>query len=254
MFRAFDLSGKTAVVTGGGRGLGAAMSLALAQAGANVVVTGRDTMRLQDSVRQIKESGGRASHCVCDITSRDQIEAMVAQVTSIFGGIDILVNNAGITARSAFVDIQDDDWQTMMQTHVSGPFMTSRAVLPGMYARGAGKIINTVSVVGELGRPWVVSYSTAKGALRMLTRALATEVADRNIQVNGIGPGYFNTDMNDALIKDAAFYHERVQRVPAKRWGEPDELGGVAVFLASGASSYVNGQIIYVDGGLSASF
>lgn len=250
----FDLTGKTAVVTGGGRGLGAAMAKALAGAGASVVITGRDRKRLELTVQEIEAAGGRAVLLQCDITSRSEIDTMVATAEAWNGGIDVLINNAGITARSAFVDIQDGDWDEMMTTHVTGPFMASRAVLPGMYARGEGKIINTVSVVGEYGRPWVVSYSTAKGALRMLTRALATEVADRNIQVNGIGPGYFVTEMNTALMQDKAFYAERVARVPAKRWGEPDELGGVAVFLASKASSYVNGQIIYVDGGLTASF
>ena len=250
----FDLTGKIAVVTGGGRGLGAAMARALAAAGATVTLSGRSPGPLEETAAAIRDAGGQADVALCDILVRADIDRLIQDVEARCGRIDILVNNAGITGRGALVDVADADWNTMMHTHMTGPFMACRAVLPGMLVRKAGKIINTVSVVGELGRPHVVPYSAAKGGLRMLTRSLATEVAGANIQVNGIGPGYFTTEMNTAIMADRAFYEERVARVPARRWGEPDELGGTAVFLASRASDYVSGQIIYVDGGLTASF
>ncbi|WP_247998052.1 SDR family NAD(P)-dependent oxidoreductase [Brucella tritici] len=250
----FDLSGRIVIVTGGGRGLGAAMARALAEAGAIVVLSGRNADPLETTAADIRVAGGRAEYILCDITRRADVDALIAETEARHGHIDILVNNAGITDRSAFVDVTDTDWAEMIATHMTGPFMASRAVLPTMLARGSGKIINTVSVVGELGRPWVVPYSSAKGGLRMLTRSLATEVAGYNIQVNGIGPGYFVTEMNNKIMEDRTFYEERVARIPAGRWGRPEELGGVTVFLASQASDYLCGQIIYVDGGLTASF
>lgn len=250
----FDLTQKVAILTGAGRGLGAAMARALAAAGAHVILSGRNPGALMSIAADIRSSGGMADCTPCDVTVRADVDALVRSVEERHGRIDILVNNAGITGRAALVDVTDEGWATMMHTHMTGPFMACRAALPRMLARGAGKIINIVSVVGELGRPDVVPYSAAKGGLRMLTRSLATEVAGANIQVNGIGPGYFNTEMNTAIMNDKAFHAERVARVPARRWGEPEELGGTVVYLASRASDYVSGQIIYVDGGLTASF
>ncbi|MCK9549330.1 SDR family oxidoreductase [Aquamicrobium sp.] len=250
----FDLSNRVAIVTGGGKGLGAAMARAISDAGATVVLAGRSPAPLETTVADIRSAGGQADHRLCDVTRREDVDALISDTAARYGRIDILINNAGITGRSAFADVTDGDWSQMIATHMTGPFMACRAVVPVMQAQGAGKIINTVSVVGELGRPWVVPYSSAKGGLRMLTRALATEVAGSNIQVNGIGPGYFVTEMNTRIMEDRDFYEERVSRVPARRWGEPEELGGVTVFLASKASDYVCGQIIYVDGGLTASF
>ncbi|EKX57464.1 5-keto-D-gluconate 5-reductase [Rhodobacter sp. AKP1] len=250
----FDLTGRVAVVTGAGRGLGAAMAEALAAAGATVVLSGRDPGPLERTTAAIRAAGGAASVTLCDITKRAEVEALVAETEARFGRLDVLVNNAGITGRSALTEVEDADWDLMLRTHMTGPFMACRAALPGMMRRGAGKIVNTVSVLGELGRPWVVPYAAAKGGLRMLTRALATEVAGANIQVNGIGPGYFETEMNAAIVQNEALHAERVARVPARRWGRPAELGGTAVYLASAASDYVTGQIIYVDGGLTASF
>lgn len=250
----FDLTGKVAIVTGAGKGLGAAMAHALGEAGAVVTLSGRNPDPLQHVASLIRAASGQADIAVCDVTRRAEIDEMIKTVESRHGRIDILVNNAGITDRGPVVDVTDQAWEVMMRTHLDGPFMSCRAVLPGMLARGAGKIINTVSVVGELGRPGIVPYSVAKGGLRMLTRCLATEVAGANIQVNGIGPGYFVTEMNRQIMNDRAFFNERVARIPARRWGEPAELGGTIVYLASNASNYVSGQIIYVDGGLTASF
>lgn len=247
----FDLGGKVAVVTGAGRGLGAAIAGALAEAGATVVLAGRSRAPLEATAAAI---GARAEVAACDITCRAEIEALVRGAEARHGRIDILVNNAGISDRAPLVDVSDESWRRMMDTHMTGPFMACRAVLPGMIARRSGKIVNTVSVLGELGRPFVVPYAAAKGGLRMLTRALATEVAGHNIQVNGIGPGYFVTEMNAPILQDEALHAERVARVPARRWGRPEELGGTAVYLASRASDYVCGQIVYVDGGLTASF
>ncbi|PTE21078.1 gluconate 5-dehydrogenase [Cereibacter changlensis JA139] len=244
MSAVFDLSGKVAIVTGA----------AMAAAGAVVTLTGRSAEPLDQVALAIREAGGQADCELCDVTRRADIDALVARVEQRHDRVDILVNNAGIAARSAFVDVTDGDRAAMVETHMTGPFMACRAVLPGMIARKAGKIINTVSVLGELGRPWVVPYASATGGLRMLTRALAAEVAGANVQVNGIGPGYFLTGMNEAIVQDPALYEDRVTRVPARRWREPDELGGTVIYLASKASDYMSGKILYGDGGLSASF
>jgi gluconate 5-dehydrogenase len=250
----FDLTGRVALVTGAGRGLGAAMARALAQAGATVVLAGRSAQPLADVAKSITDSGGRADIILCDVTQHDAVEAAVAQISAQQGGIDILVNNAGMTDRAAFTDVSEAQWDQMIEVNLKGPFLMTRAVLPQMISRGGGKVINILSVVGELGRPMIVPYSASKGGLRMLTRALATEVACHNIQVNGIGPGYFLTEMNRGLISDQAYFNERSARIPAGRWAEAQELGGAVVFLASKASDYVTGQVLYVDGGLTASF
>lgn len=246
----FSLKGKTAVVTGAGRGLGAAIATALGAAGARIVLVGRTREPLEKVRRAIEDAGGQASAEICDVTEAQAVTETMAAV----GHIDILVNNAGISHRASLTDVSEAAWDEVMAVNLKGPFLTTRAVLPGMIERRQGKVINVVSVVGELGRPFVVPYSTSKGGLRMMTRALATEVAAHNVQVNGIGPGYFVTDMNRAIMDDAPLYQSRVSRVPAARWGDPEELGGTAVFLASRASDYVTGQVIYVDGGLSSSF
>lgn len=245
----FTLAGKIAVVTGAGRGLGAAIAKALSEAGAELILIGRKREPLEDVAGAITGAGRHASVQICDVTDAN---AMAATMGSI-GRIDILVNNAGISHRAEFSDISEAAWDEVMAVNLKGPFLASRAVLPGMIERRAGKIINVVSVVGELGRPFIVPYSTSKGGLRMMTRALATEVAGHNVQVNALGPGYFITEMNRAIMDDAPLYQQRVARVPARRWGDPDELAGAAIFLASRASDYVTGQVIYVDGGLSAS-
>ncbi|MBS7700116.1 MULTISPECIES: glucose 1-dehydrogenase [unclassified Chelatococcus] len=250
----FSLKGRTAVVTGAGRGLGAAIATALSDAGARVVLIGRKREPLEEVSAAISGAGGETSVEVCDVTDADAIASTMKTITLRYGRIDILVNNAGISHRAEFSEVSEAAWDELMAVNLKGPFLATRAVLPGMIERRAGKIINIVSVVGELGRPFIVPYSTSKGGLRMMTRALATEVAEHNVQVNGIGPGYFVTDMNRPIMDDAPLYQSRVSRVPARRWGDPEELGGTAVFLASRASDYVNGQVIYVDGGLSSSF
>lgn len=245
----FSLEGKIAVVTGAGRGLGAAIAMALSRAGARVVLVGRKREPLEDVCKAITDAGHEASVETCDVTDASAVAATMGTV----GRVDILVNNAGISHRAEFSDVSEAAWDEVMAVNLKGPFLATRAVLPGMIGRRAGKIINVVSVVGELGRPFIVPYSTSKGGLKMMTRALSTEVAAHNVQVNAIGPGYFVTEMNRAIMDDAALYQSRVSRVPAARWGEPGELGGAAIFLASRASDYITGQVIYVDGGLSSS-
>lgn len=245
----FSLEGKIAVVTGAGRGLGAAIALALSGAGARVVLIGRTREPLEDLCSAIAGAGREASVRICDVTD----SSAVAETIGSMGQVDILVNNAGMSHRAEFSDVSEAAWDEVMAVNLKGPFLATRAVLPGMIERRAGKIINVVSVVGELGRPFIVPYSASKGGLKMMTRALSTEVAGHNVQVNGIGPGYFVTEMNRAIMDDAALYQSRVARVPAARWGDPGELGGAAIFLASRASDYVTGQVIYVDGGLSSS-
>jgi gluconate 5-dehydrogenase len=249
----FDLSGRIAVVTGAGRGLGAAIAGALASAGARVVLVGRTREPLEQAGKAISDAGGNATAETCDVTDAAAVASTMEAIGRRHGRIDILVNNAGITHRAEFSDVSEAAWDEVMAVNLKGPFLATRAVLPSMIERRSGKIINVVSVVGELARPFIVPYSTSKGGLRMMTRALATEVAGHNVQVNGIGPGYFVTEMNRAIMDDAPLYQSRVSRVPAGRWGDPGELGGAAIFLSSRASDYVTGQVIYVDGGLSTS-
>ena len=246
--QAFDLTGKHAFITGSSRGLGLAIARGLAEAGARVTLNGRSAQPLQDAVDSLKSEQLEASYIVADVTKAADISDALGRVEP----VDILVNNAGIQLRAPFVDQTDETWRIMFETHVMGAVLPCRAVLPGMIARGGGKIINICSLMSEKGRANIVPYSAMKGAMKMLTRGLATELGGRNIQVNGIGPGYFLTDMNAALIADPAFDAMVKGKTPAGRWGRPEELVGTAVFLASSASDFVNGQIIYVDGGIMA--
>ncbi|MCQ1852032.1 SDR family NAD(P)-dependent oxidoreductase [Neorhizobium galegae] len=244
----FDLRGRHAVLTGSSRGLGFAMARGLASAGARVTLNGRDEATLSAAVNQLKTEGYEASGMVGDITKADETEAAFAGV----GAVDVLVNNAGIQIRAPFLEHSADTWRRMFDTHVMGAVLPSQAVLPGMIERGGGKIINICSLMSEVGRRTVVPYTTMKGALKMLTRGMATELAHHNIQVNGIGPGYFATEMNRALMDDPVFDAFVTNRTPAARWGRPEELSGAAIFLASPASDFVNGQVLYVDGGILA--
>jgi gluconate 5-dehydrogenase len=249
----FDLSGAVALVTGGGSGLGRAMAEGLAKAGASIAIVGRNAQRLEAAAAAMRAQGGNVHPFVCDVTERDAIPGLVSAVTGALGPVEILVNNAGIQQRAPFVDFPAEGWDRMIATHLSAPFFLAQAAARGMIERRRGKVINTLSVTSELGRPTIVPYAAAKGGLKMLTRALATELGPHNVQVNGIAPGYFRTEMNRALIEDAAFDAWVRGRTPARRWGEPEELGGAAVFLASKASDFITGQVLFVDGGLTAS-
>ena len=227
----FDLSGNTALVTGSGGGLGLTLARGLAEAGANVVLNGG---------------------CAFDVADAGQVRKGVREIVERAGHIDVLVNNAGVNLRGVLLELEEEAWGAVLQTNLTGPFLVGREVARGMVERGSGKIINICSLMTQLARPTTAAYAASKGGLKMLTQSMATEWAGHNIQVNGIGPGYFVTDMTQPLADDPEFDRWIKTRTPAKRWGQPGELIGAAVFLASSASDFVNGQVIYVDGGLSA--
>ncbi len=247
----FDLTGKVALVTGAYRGLGFAIAQGLARAGATVVLNGRRQDALDSAVASLSAQGLGASTSVFDVTDRDAIGTAIAKLNERFGRVDILFNNAGIQRRGPLVDFPQAQWDEIVATNLTAPFVVSQAVLPGMIERKSGKIIHVASLMSELARPGVVPYTAAKGGVRQLTRGMAVELAPHNIQVNAIAPGYFATEMNRALIDDAEFNAWVSKRTPAGRWGQPDELAGVAVFLASSASNYMTGQMLVIDGGMS---
>jgi len=249
----FDLGGRNALITGGGSGLGFAIAKALAAAGAGVILLGRNSDKLSRVSEELIALGANATYAVCDLLNRDTIAPLIQRLERDVGPIDILLNNAGVQQRAPLTEFPAEGWDRIIATHLTAPFFLAQAIARSMIIRRRGKIINTLSIMSELGRPMIVPYTTAKGGLKMLTRGLAVELGAYNIQVNGIAPGYFRTDMNQALMDDPKFDSWVKQRTPAKRWGEPDELGGVAVFLASGASDFVTGQVIFVDGGFTAS-
>ncbi len=247
----FDLSGKVALVTGAYRGLGFAIAQGLGRAGATVVLNGRRFEAVEPAARTLTAQSLKASTAIFDVTDRDAVLAAVAAIESEHGRIDVLVNNAGIQRRGALADFSQQDWDDIIATNLTAPFVVSQATLPGMIARKNGKIVHIASLMSELARPGVVPYTAAKGGVRQLTRGMAVELAPHNIQVNAIAPGYFATEMNRALIDDVEFNAWVCKRTPAGRWGQPDELAGIAVFLASSASNYMTGQMLIVDGGMS---
>jgi gluconate 5-dehydrogenase len=216
-----------------------------------VVLNGRRQDALDSAVETLRSEGLAVSTSVFDVTDRDAIDAGVAAIASRAGAIDILFNNAGIQRRGAFVGFPQEQWDEVIATNLTAPFAVSQAVLPAMIAKKSGKIIHIASLMSELARPSVVPYTAAKGGVRQLTRGMAVELAPHNIQVNAIAPGYFATEMNRALIDNAEFNAWVSKRTPAGRWGQPEELAGLAVFLASSASSYMTGQMLVVDGGMS---
>jgi gluconate 5-dehydrogenase len=249
----FDLNGRIALITGSSRGLGRSMARGLAEAGAAVVLNGVDEARLRQTVTEFVEAGLVAHGVAFDVTDGAAVRGAVARIEDEIGPIDVLVNNAGIQRRGPLETFPEDDWQAVIHTNLTGVFLVTQAVAQHMIPRRRGKIINISSIMSEIGRAGIAPYTASKGGVNMLTRTLATEWGRHNIQVNAIGPGYFATDMNQALIDDEAFNTFIQGRTPAGRWGDPDELIGPVVFLASAASDYVNGQILHVDGGLLAS-
>jgi len=245
----FDLGGRTALVTGSSSGIGLAIAKGLAAAGARVAIHGRDAERVETARADVPDAVA-----VCfDVTDEAAVAAGVAEAEAALGRIDILVNNAGVQQRGPLIEFALADWNRMIATHLTGAFLVARSVAPGMAANGGGKIINICSLTSEVARRSIAPYTAAKGGLKQLTRGMAIEWADQNIQVNGIGPGYFLTKLNADLSADPKFDGWIKARTPAGRWGQVEELVGPAVFLASGASSFVTGQILYVDGGILAS-
>ena len=248
----FSLKGKRALVTGSNGGLGFVIAQGLAMAGAELILNGRNQEKLNKAVASLREKSYPTHGFAFDVSKSSQIDPAVEKIESEIGPIDILVNNAGVHQRMPLEEMTDEAWQQVLEIDLSSAFYVSRSVVSKMKARRSGKIINICSLMSEVHRPTIANYSAAKGGLKMLTRALAVEFAQYNIQANGIGPGYFHTEMTDSLVKDPEFNEWICKRTPAGRWGDPKELQGVAVFLASEASSYINGQILYVDGGLLA--
>jgi len=250
----FDLTGRLAVVTGGGSGLGLAIARGLALAGARVVINGRNRTKLDAAAENLVAVGHAVSVNAFDVTDEAAVQAGMAEVERTLGPVDILVNNAAINIRKPFDEYTLAEWRALQDANFDGPFLVARSVVPGMKVRRHGKIINICSLASDIGRPNIVAYAASKGGLKMMTRALAVELAPHNVQVNGIAPGFFKTEMNTALIDNAEFSAWVEKRTPAGRWGDPQEIAGAAVFLASTAANYVTGHLLYVDGGFSAAY
>jgi len=250
----FDLTDKVALVTGATHGLGMAMANGLGAAGATLVVNGNSSQaKIDKAVAVYQDSGFDAHGYKFDVTNEDEVDAAVAEIEAEVGPVEILVNNAGIIRRIPLLEMPLDQWEQVIRTDLTSVFIVSKAVAARMVTRKRGKVINICSMMSELGRDSVGAYAAAKGGLKMLTRNMATEWARHNIQVNGIGPGYFATEQTAPIrVAGHPFNDFIVGRTPAGRWGDPDDLQGVAVFLASAASDFVNGQAIYVDGGILA--
>ncbi|MEI3606641.1 glucose 1-dehydrogenase [Pseudogracilibacillus sp. SE30717A] len=246
----FNLEGQTAVVTGGGRGLGKSIALALAQAGADVVLASRTEEELQKVCNEIKEKYERKAHYnTVDIQNKESINTFIDDVIEKEGKIDILVNAAGTNARDKLVNLEEKDWDLVMDVNLKSVYLVSKAVIPHMKRQKFGKIINIASLTSEIGFPNMPVYAASKGGVSQLTKAMAVEYAEDGIYTNAIGPGYFKTEMTKVLFEDKEKVEWMKSRIPLKRIGEEEDLQGTAIFLASSASNYITGQTIYVDGG-----
>lgn len=248
----FSLEGRTALITGSSRGLGLAIAKGLAEAGARVVLNGVDGARLEASAEALRARGHSVSAEAFDVTDEAAVNAAFARLDAAGVAIDILVNNAGIQLRKPLVEFEAEEWRRVIDTNLTSAFFVGREAAKRMIPRGRGKIVNIGSLMSAFARPTVAPYTAAKGGIKLLTQGMAAEWAEHGIQVNAIGPGYMLTDMNEALTSNPQFDGWVKTRTPSRRWGRPEELVGAAVFLSSSASDYVNGQIIYVDGGMSA--
>jgi gluconate 5-dehydrogenase len=248
----FDLTGRTALVTGSSQGIGLALAGGLAAAGAALVLNGRDPKKLAAAAEGLRSAGATVATAAFDVTDGEGIRRELARVQTEVGPIDVLVNNAGIHRRALLAEMTESQFREVIDTNLTSAFLVARALAPGMIERQRGKIINICSLMSEVGRPTTGNYAAAKGGLKMLTRAMAVEWARHNLQINGIGPGYILTEMTKVLADNPEFDRWICARTPAGRWGRPDELVGAAVFLAAPASDFINGQIVYVDGGLLA--
>ena len=254
----FSLEGKIALVTGGTYGIGYAIAKGLAQAGATIVFNDIKQELVDKGLAAYEADGIKAYGYVCDVTDEDGVESMIAKIKEDVGVVDILVNNAGIIKRIPMIEMKASEFRQVIDVDLNAPFIMAKAVIPDMIAKGAGKIINICSMMSEFGRETVSAYAAAKGGLKMLTRNIASEYGEKNIQCNGIGPGYIATPQTAPLREPQAdgsrhpFDKFIISKTPAGRWGNPEDLAGPAVFLASEASNFVNGQILYVDGGIQA--
>lgn len=247
----FDIEGRTALVTGSSRGIGRALASGLLAAGCTVVLNARSPERLQRTRAELAaEFGGAVRAVAFDNTDSRAVADAVAEIESSIAPIDILVNNTGAQHRTPFVDFAEADWQRLLDTNLTSAFLVGREVARRMVPRGAGKIVNICSLQSEVARPGIIAYSATKGALKMLTKGMCADLAPSGIQVNAIGPGYFATELTAALVNDESFSAWVKGRTPAGRWGDVTDLIGALIFLSSAASDFVNGQIVYVDGGM----
>jgi len=247
----FSLKGRRALVTGSSGGIGLALARAMGQAGAHVILNGRDAAKLAAAMATLQAEGLSASSVGFDVTDADAVRAAVDRLEA-QGPIDILVNNAGMTIRAPLHEFADADWHRIMRTNLDSAYYVGQSVARKMIPRGRGKIINVCSVQSEVGRPGTAPYMATKGAMKMLTKGMAVDWGPLGLQVNGLGPGYFKTELTQKLVDDPAFSAWLVGRTPSRRWGDVQDLGPAAVFLASEASRFMNGHILYVDGGLTA--
>ena len=258
MINIFDLSGKVALVTGGARSIGLALGIGLGQAGATVCFNCTSERSLEEGLKAYETAGVKAHGYVCNVTEEAAVQGMVARIRAEVGVIDILVNNAGINKRIPMTEMEVEDFTQVIHVDLIAPFIVSKAVIPGMLEKGHGKIINICSMMSEVGRGTLAAYSSAKGGIKMLTRNICSEFGGANIQCNDIGPGYIATDLTAPLREpqpDGAlhpFDQFIRERTPAGRWGDPKDLMGPVICLASEASDYVNGHVLYVDGGILA--
>ncbi len=249
----FSLKGKIALVTGASYGIGYAIAKSFAAAGATIVFNDIKPELVEKGLKSYEEDGIKAHGYVCDVTKEDQVQDLVKKIEEEIGVIDILVNNAGIIKRIPMCDMTAEEFRQVIDVDLNAPFIVSKAVIPSMIKKGHGKIINICSMMSELGRETVSAYAAAKGGLKMLTRNICSEYGEYNIQCNGIGPGYIATPQTAPLREDGhPFNNFIISKTPAARWGTPEDLMGPAVFLASDASDFVNGHVLYVDGGILA--
>jgi gluconate 5-dehydrogenase len=248
----FDLSGRTALITGSSAGIGHALAAGLAGAGARVVLNGREAARLEQAADKLRAAGAVVQTANFDVTDGAAVLRAIARIEAEVGPIDILVNNAGMQRRGPLEQFEEAHWHELMKTNLDSVFLVGQAVARHMIARKRGKIINVCSVQSELGRPNIAPYTASKGAVKMLTKGMAIDWGPHGLQVNGLGPGYYKTELNRALVDNPEFSAWLINRTPSRRWGDVEDLVGAAVFLASDASNFVNGHILYVDGGVTA--
>ena len=248
----FRLDGRIALVTGSSAGIGLGLARGLAQAGATVVLNGRSGPACEAAAEVLRSEGLQVHIQTFDVTESAQVVAAVDAIEGGVGPIDILINNAGIQRRAPFADFVEADWHALMRTNLDSVYHVGQAVARKMIPRKRGRIINICSVQSELGRPGIAPYTASKGAVKMLTKGMAIDLGPHGINVNGIGPGYFKTELNARLVADETFSSWLIGRTPSRRWGDVEDLAGAAVFLASDASKFVNGHILYVDGGVTA--
>ena len=252
ILQSFNLTGRTALITGSSAGIGFALARGLAGAGARIVLNARSADQLEAAAATLRSEGAEVVTANFDVTSGDAVREAVDRIEREVGAIDILVNNAGMQRRAPLDQFEEAHWHELMKTNLDSVFLVGQAVARHMIGRKCGKIVNVCSVQSELGRPGIAPYTASKGAVKMLTKGMAIDWGPHGIQVNGLGPGYFKTELNQALVQNEDFSKWLIGRTPSRRWGDVEDLVGAAVFLSSAASNFVNGHILYVDGGVTA--